>query len=104
MDVITIQSEALQVLLKSNAELTQKFGELIERLENALSGLSTPKQPVNALEWADTDQTCKMLNISPRTLQKYRDEGTLPFSNIGGKKYFKLADIHRILDENYSSF
>lgn len=103
MDVITIQSEAMQTLLQSNAALAQKFGELLERLEDTLSTLSTPKSSSNNLEWADTDQTCKMLNVSPRTLQKYRDEGTIPFSNIGGKKYFKIADIQHILEENYTA-
>ncbi|WP_227462044.1 helix-turn-helix domain-containing protein [Culturomica massiliensis] len=103
MEVITIQNEAMQTLLKSNAELTQKFGELIERLETALSGFAPSNQIANPLEWADTDQTCKMLNISPRTLQKYRDDSVLPFSTIGGKKYFKIADIKHILEENYTA-
>lgn len=103
MDVITIQSEAMQTLLQSNANLAQKLGALLERLEDTLSTLSAPKPSPNTLEWADTDQTCKMLNVSPRTLQKYRDEGTIPFSNIGGKKYFRIADIQCILEQNYNS-
>lgn len=104
MDVITIQSEAMQSLLQSNANLTQKLGELLERLENTLTTIGQSKsQAVNPLEWADTDKTCKLLNISPRTLQKYRDDGILPFSCIGGKKYFKISDIQDILERNYTS-
>jgi len=93
----------MQMLLKSNSDLAQKLSELLDHLENTPSALTSSKSAVNPLEWADTDQTCKMLNISPRTLQKYRDDSILPFSNIGGKKYFKIADIERILEENYTS-
>jgi len=42
----------------------------------------------------------KLLNISTRTLQGYRDQGILPFTKLGGKVYFKRTDIEAILERN----
>ena len=38
-----------------------------------------------------------MLNISPRTLQTLRDNGTLAYSQINRKVYYKPKDVERIL-------
>ena len=32
-------------------------------------------------EWMDNQDVCRMLNISPRTLQTLRDNGTLAFTD-----------------------
>ena len=40
---------------------------------------------------------CRMLNISPRTLQTLRDNGTLAFSKIGNKTYYLPEDVRRIV-------
>jgi hypothetical protein len=51
--------------------------------------------------WLDINQTCQVLNISKRTCQSYRDNGVLPFSQIAGKIYFKVADIEAHLMKHY---
>ena len=42
---------------------------------------------------------CLALNISKRALQTYRDNGLIPYSNIGGKFFYKEVDIQQILEE-----
>jgi hypothetical protein len=42
-----------------------------------------------------------LLHISPRTLQTLRSNGTLPFSRINGKIYYRRQDIQKILADNY---
>ena len=37
------------------------------------------------------------LNISPRTLQTLRDNGTLPFSQINHKIFYKPEDVQGIV-------
>ncbi|WP_278622493.1 helix-turn-helix domain-containing protein, partial [Prevotella denticola] len=39
----------------------------------------------------------RLLNISKRTLQHYRDTGVLPFTQIGHKCYYKREDVERLL-------
>ena len=40
-------------------------------------------------DWLDNQDVCQMLNISPRTLQTLRDNGTLAYSQIN----YKLEDV-----------
>ena len=47
--------------------------------------------------WLDNQDVCQMLNISPRTLQTLRDNGTLAYSQINHKVYYKLKDVECIL-------
>ena len=48
-------------------------------------------------DWLDNQDVCQMLNISPRTLQTLRDNGTLAYSQINRKVYYKLEDVEGIL-------
>ncbi len=45
----------------------------------------------------------KLLYISKRTLQQYRDDNILPFIQIGGKIIYKETDILNVLEQDYSS-
>ena len=53
--------------------------------------------------WMDGQEVMLLLKISKRTLQSMRDNGTLPFSRINGKFYYKTEDIQLMLESNYSS-
>lgn len=46
-------------------------------------------------------EVCKLLHITQRTLQQYRDDGLLPYIQIGGKILFKESDLFNILEANY---
>jgi predicted site-specific integrase-resolvase len=48
------------------------------------------------------EDVCKLLNISKRTLQQYRDDTILPYIQIGGKIIYKESDILAILEKNYT--
>ncbi|MFA6400267.1 MAG: helix-turn-helix domain-containing protein [Salinivirgaceae bacterium] len=53
--------------------------------------------------WIDAQEVLIALNISKRTLQTMRDNGSLPFSRINGKFYYKVADLEKLLESNYSN-
>lgn len=53
-------------------------------------------------EWIDGQDVMQTLHISKRTLQSLRDSGTLPYSRIKGKIYYKLSDLESLMEENYS--
>jgi len=42
------------------------------------------------------------LGLSKRTLQTYRTSGKIPFSMLGGKVYFREADIASLLQTGMS--
>ena len=45
----------------------------------------------------DSQDACLRLGVSPRTLQTFRDNGTLAYSRIGHKIYYRVEDIQGIL-------
>ena len=48
-------------------------------------------------EWLDNQDVCQILNISPRTLQTLRQNGTLAYSQIEHKTYYKPEDVERVI-------
>lgn len=53
-------------------------------------------------DWLDNQDVMQALHISLRTLQTLRSNGTLPFTRINSKIYYRRQDIEKILDDNYS--
>lgn len=51
--------------------------------------------------WIDNQDVMQMLHISQRTLQTLRSNGTISFSKIRGKFYYKVSDIEKLLQDNY---
>lgn len=51
--------------------------------------------------WIDGQDVMQSLHISKRTLQTLRDNGTLPYSRVNGKFFYKLSDIEQMLEANY---
>ena len=76
MEVLIIQKEAFE-------EMAAKFCRFTERMD--------------ALLWMDNQEVCRQLNISPRTLQTLRDNGTLAYSQINHKVFYKPEDVIRIV-------
>ena len=89
MNVITIESEAFQQIVKRLEAINEKLNK-----EKGTSPLSDV--------WMDNQDVCELLHISKRTLQHYRDSGKLPFSQIGAKIYNKASDIDAFLQSNYT--
>ncbi|NDV55239.1 DNA-binding protein [Parabacteroides sp. 52] len=51
-------------------------------------------------QWLGNSDVCGLLQISPRTLQSYRDNGILPYSQIGRKCYYKVSDIENLISQS----
>ena len=60
----------------------------------AMAGRGTDKRHG---EWLDNQDVCQILNISTRTLQTLRQNGTLAYSQIEHKVYYKPEDVERII-------
>jgi len=48
-------------------------------------------------QWLDNSDVCRLLSISPRTLQTLRDNGTLAYSQIERKIYYRPEDVNSIM-------
>lgn len=67
-----------------------------------LSTLNKTKLDNFKESWIDAQDVMQTMHISKRTLQSLRDNGTLPYSRINGKFYYKVADVENLLESNYS--
>jgi hypothetical protein len=74
--------------------------ELAE-IKNIVSQVSRPS--TLGEQWLDVSDVCVALNISKRCCQNWRDQGILPFTQLGGKIYFKASDIDANMMKNYVS-
>ena len=54
-------------------------------------------------KWMDAQDVCLTLNISPRTLQTYRDEGKIGYTQINRKIYYKSEDIDHFIRNSYNN-
>lgn len=54
-------------------------------------------------EWLESVKARKMLGVSPKTWQTYRDRRIIPFAQIGRKILVKRADLDAFLDAHYIS-
>ena len=86
MEVVSIERSTYEELLTS-------FNSFVAQMR-AMADRGTDKKLGN---WIDNQDVCQMLNISPRSLQTLRDNGTLAYSQINRKVYYKPEDVESIL-------
>ncbi|MGZ0014598.1 helix-turn-helix domain-containing protein [Yeosuana sp. AK3] len=68
------------------------LADIRKLLNNSAKG--TPKK------WIKSSDVKKMMGISQGTLQTFRDNGTLPFSKIGGVIYYDHQEISTLFEQN----
>ena len=88
MEVITIESRA--------------FKQLIEKLEALSEYVYSMERPVENVdeEWVSSQEVCRFLKISERTLQRFRTNGKITYTSMGGKYYYQIAEIKKLLRAN----
>lgn len=90
-----VQSEGTLVLIpkKQLDDISASLNELKALVKN------TAKRSASA-EWIESTEARKLLGVSQRTWQNYRDSKVLPFSQFGRKIYVKKADIEAFLENH----
>lgn len=48
----------------------------------------------------DNETFLKLMKVSRRTGQSWRDEGIISFSQIGSKIYYQMSDVQKLLDSH----
>jgi len=91
MDLLTNEAEEIILYQKMIAQLKKRIEEILKNYRPVMNGEI----------YLSGEDLCKLLHISKRTLQQYRDDNILPFIQIGGKIIYKESDIMTILEQNY---
>lgn len=85
MEVITIESRA--------------FKQLMEKLDALSEYVYSMERPAENKDeaWVSSQDICRFLKISERTLQRLRANGKITYSCMGGKYYYQIGQIRKLL-------
>ncbi|GAA0886475.1 helix-turn-helix domain-containing protein [Sphingobacterium siyangense subsp. cladoniae] len=91
-------------LLTNEAEEIIIHQDMMIQLRNRIEEILKNYRPVmNGEIYLSGEDVCRLLHLSKRTLQQYRDDKILPYIQIGGKIIYKETDILNMLEQNYIS-
>jgi hypothetical protein len=77
--------------------IMEQLGRIIKLLDSILTRRST----LNEQSLLDNQDLCRLLNVSKRTLQRYRDSGELPYQTIYHKTYYRKRDVQAFIRLNF---
>jgi hypothetical protein len=85
---------AVEIITKE--DLLQFRLQLLEDLKSPLEPMAQPAEK----RWLRSSEVRKMLSISHGTLQNLRITGKLHPSKVGGILFYKVEEIHVLLNSN----
>ena len=84
------------------AVVPQSFlSEMREELREVKEILKEKSEEEVNGQWIESSKARKMLGVSPKTWQTYRDERRIPFSQFGRKIYVKKVDLEDFMQAHY---
>ncbi|WP_329903100.1 helix-turn-helix domain-containing protein [Porphyromonas pogonae] len=87
MEVINIEAQTFEAMMNRFEAFAKKVEILCVSKDKSLHC------------WLDNQDVCQILNISKRTLQTYRDNGTLAYSQINHKIFYKPEDVEQVINK-----
>ena len=79
----------------------QEYDQILVKLDEIREGLHKQVNPSPIQErYLTNAEVCDLLKVSRRTLQRYRDEGLIAFSQVGATIRYKAADVEQFLRDN----
>lgn len=87
MEIISIEAGVFE-------EMNSRLNELICK-----SRKESQENRQNLTGWLDNQDVCIMLDISPRKLLTLRRMGTIPYSKIDRKIYYRKEDIVQFMSQ-----
>lgn len=88
MEIINVDARTWELIMKR-----------IEALADKTENLCRNTGDKSLQKWLDNQEVCQLLGISKRTLQTYRDNGTLPYTQINHKIYCRPQDVEQAINK-----
>ena len=82
----------VEIITKDDLQSFKK--ELVAELKEALK-----EQPNSTKKYLQSPEVRQLLGISPGTLQHLRVTRQLAFTKIGGKIFYDMADIEKMIEQ-----
>ena len=90
MEIITMESEAYQSLVAS-----------IKRIKQHVKGTAVLESSSDEEMWIGTQDVCKIMGVSERTLQNYRSKGIIDYRHCGKFCRYRLSEVKSLKAQGY---
>lgn len=91
----------MEILDKKSEKINTLFRVLDEVQEIIRSALKRRTPHLNGEKYLTNNEVSKLLKLSTRTLQDWRDNGTISYIQIKGKILYRQSDILKLLEDNF---
>jgi predicted DNA-binding transcriptional regulator AlpA len=73
----------------------------LDQIERYLEKMAIKEKLLEGERLLDNQDVCQLLNVSKRTLQRYRSSGELPYQMIYHKTFYKESDVEAFIKANF---
>ena len=87
----------MDVLDRKSEVILSFFTGMDEMLDLIRLTLKNRTPHLNGEKFFTGKEVCRMLHISPRTLQEWRSKQVMPFIRLKGKILYRQKDIEKVL-------
>lgn len=91
----------MEILNKKSEEIVSFLSVLEESLDSITVALTNRTPHLKGEKYLTNNDVSKLLNISVRSLQDWRDNGIIGYIQISGKILYRQSDILKLLEDNY---
>ena len=72
-----------------------------DRIDRHLEKMAIKEKLLEDERLLDNQDVCQLLNVSKRTLQRYRSSGELPYQMLYHKTFYKESDVQAFIKANF---
>ena len=106
MEIISIEKKTFEELVSRLGQFVKRMDSInrqrLDRIAKDAATIAEENQPLLGGEHCLTDmELSERLKINCRTLQDYRNNGILPYHQLGGRILYWKSDIERVLQSCY---
>ena len=87
----------MEAVILSKSDLAA-IKESLQQIKDQMTKVTSPAE-----NFLNTDEFVKLMSVSHRTAQIWRDQGLIGFSQQGKKIYYRMSDIEAFLKQNYQA-
>jgi hypothetical protein len=80
----------------------ERFMARFDRLDKHLEKMAIKEKLLEGERLLDNQDVCQMLNVSKRTLQRYRSSGELPYQMLYHKTFYRESDVEAFIKANFA--
>lgn len=79
----------------------ERLSVRFDRIDRHLEKMAIKEKLLEGERLLDNQDVCQLLNVSKRTLQRYRSSGELPYQMVYHKTFYKESDVEAFINANF---